>query len=225
MRKGMLRVVLATAWAVCGAAAATEKAPKTRSWMGGAYETLRASADMFCPRLPEAVRARQKGAVLATAIYPSTPAAAARIRAGDLIVALDRVPVTRARDLYRWVDRKRPGDAGRVEVFRDGAFHELTMTLGRERFEIGGSFMIGLRVSSRLDLIPDRDFSLFVLDWKRESRRADLAAPGAEYVGAEKSTRGDERGMVSEEGWRVWAGPFGLRQYKRILSQERVDGG
>ncbi|WP_313015875.1 MULTISPECIES: PDZ domain-containing protein, partial [Alphaproteobacteria] len=64
--------------------------------------------------------ARQAGApgILIESITPSSPAARAGLRAGDLIVAVNRSPVSSLADLRSAIARQRAILA--LELFRDG---------------------------------------------------------------------------------------------------------
>ncbi|MDR7513124.1 MAG: PDZ domain-containing protein [Armatimonadota bacterium] len=69
---------------------------------------------------------------------PGSPAERAGMRAQDIIVAVDGTRVATIGDLRRELFRKRPGDAVRVEVVRDGRRLTLTVTLTELRSERPG---------------------------------------------------------------------------------------
>jgi serine protease Do len=60
---------------------------------------------------------------------PGSPAERAGMRPNDIIIAIDGQKVTNISELRRELFRKRPGDAVRVEVFREGRRLTLTVTL------------------------------------------------------------------------------------------------
>ena len=69
------------------------------------------------------------GAVIVQ-LDPDGPAAAAGLRAEDIVVAIDGNEVTTMADLAGRVQQRRPGDDVEVELVRDGEELTLTVTLG-----------------------------------------------------------------------------------------------
>jgi putative serine protease PepD len=80
---------------------------------------------------------RGPGAYLA-AVVPGAPAAAAGLRAGDVIVAVDKQPVTIPEDVSIAIEDLRPGERIAIHVRRAGARKTLVVTLGT-RPESSGS--------------------------------------------------------------------------------------
>ena len=70
--------------------------------------------------------------VLVASVGDDSPAAAAGIRVGDVITAVDSLAVDSARDLSREV-RHRPGETVEIELYRDGARRLLSATLGERQ--------------------------------------------------------------------------------------------
>jgi S1-C subfamily serine protease len=68
--------------------------------------------------------------VLIAEVYPGTPAAQSRLRAGDVIVRMDRRTIREISDVRRVLDYFEPGEELVVEVIRDGNTQQLTVTLG-----------------------------------------------------------------------------------------------
>ncbi len=60
------------------------------------------------------------GGARVTGVIPDSPAARAGLREGDVIVAVDGQPVEELFDLTFQVGQHKPGDAGTVEVLREG---------------------------------------------------------------------------------------------------------
>lgn len=83
------------------------------------------------------IRDADGGGVRVEGVLPGSTAARADLRAGDVIVAVDEVPVAEMFDLTWQVDTHRPGDAGTVEVDREGRRVRLHVTYeaGRRREE------------------------------------------------------------------------------------------
>jgi S1-C subfamily serine protease len=81
-------------------------------------------------RLSQQVAARSgaMGVVVAN-VTPGTPAEAAGLRAGDIIVGFNGKPVTSAAQLVNRLDEQKVGDTVRLTVQRDGKPVDLTATL------------------------------------------------------------------------------------------------
>ncbi len=100
-----------------------------RPWIGVYYTALTpALAD-------EAGVDAEFGALIGTtdgteAVFPGSPAEAAGLQSGDVIVALDGTPITAETDLSMLILPYGPGDTISLSVLRDGATIELDVTLG-----------------------------------------------------------------------------------------------
>jgi S1-C subfamily serine protease len=64
-------------------------------------------------------------AVFVTAVEPNSPAAAAGLRDGDVIVGIDQEPVTAVDDLHRQLDERRIGVATSLLILRAGSRRKL----------------------------------------------------------------------------------------------------
>lgn len=71
----------------------------------------------------------QAGAVIET-VTPNTGAADAGIEAGDIIIAVDGVPVRGGRDLQAQVRAHQPGETVEILMIRDGEEQTIQVTLG-----------------------------------------------------------------------------------------------
>src|SRR5580692_8598655 len=98
--------------ALSGCGTTKEKAVSERGWVGGEFKTVRA--------FPKPLAPRPKAAILVAALGTNTPARAAGLRAGDLILALDHQPVGQLSDFRRKIDASEPGTLLPVTAFRDG---------------------------------------------------------------------------------------------------------
>ncbi len=74
--------------------------------------------------------ASDKGALVA-AVTDDSPAAAAGLKRGDVIVTFDGTPIEDLRDLTRSVADKDPGSAAKVVVLRDGSEQTLDVEIGQ----------------------------------------------------------------------------------------------
>ena len=101
-----------------------------RPWIG-VYYTAISPAVAEAEDLPV-----DYGALLATdggnasAIFPGSPAEAAGLRDGDIIVAIDGEQVTAERDLAMLILPHAPGDTVTLRVLRDNSTTEVELTLG-----------------------------------------------------------------------------------------------
>jgi serine protease Do len=94
-----------------------------RGWLGVRIQDV-------TPEIAEAMGLPKVAGALVTDV-PEGPAAAAGMRAGDVILSFDGVEVADTRDLVRRVAATAVGKSVRVLVFRDGATQTLTVVLGR----------------------------------------------------------------------------------------------
>ncbi len=98
----------------------SEKRP-TRGFLGVGLREL-------TPELQAHFGAPEGSGVLVASVSDDSPAAAAGIRVGDVITAVDGLAVDSARDLSREI-RHRPGDSVAIEIYRDGARRQITAAL------------------------------------------------------------------------------------------------
>lgn len=80
---------------------------------------------------------RRVRGVVVERVVPRSPAAAAGVRSGDLIVSMDESPVRDGGELLRLLAKRQAGDTVRVELLRENQGQEVTVTLKRltELFE------------------------------------------------------------------------------------------
>jgi serine protease DegQ len=72
----------------------------------------------------------QTGGVVAQAVGPGGPAAAAGLRPGDIILSIGGKPTPTTSELYEVLRAYKPGDKVEVRIIRDGAEQPVTVTLG-----------------------------------------------------------------------------------------------
>jgi serine protease Do len=79
-------------------------------------------------------------------VVPAGPAAAAGLRPGDLLLALDARPLRAGADLTRALSQARPGQTVNLEIRRqDGTTRSVRIRLDEERDEVPSS-LVALRV-------------------------------------------------------------------------------
>lgn len=107
-------------------------------WITAAVLILLLAAGLLTPALAQddarpyiGIRFEQRAAgALIMEVMPGSPAAAADLRAGDLITALDGMPVSLESDLVSLVGGYAPGDALTLTVERGAETLEIALTLG-----------------------------------------------------------------------------------------------
>lgn len=214
------------------AGCASRKGVHTRGWIGG--ELLRAEqASWTVPSgnahvvgaFPAKLQPDYKTGLLVNRLTPASPLAKAGLQESDLIVALNGEPVGKVREFQDEIDATGPGTPIKLLVYRDGELKENAAAVGKETYKHSGAFMFALGFSTRLDfdLLPNPDFSLVALGFKRKHDRVQLDSPRQNYIRSVKPEKAAEKGVGSHEGWRVWLGPLSLSDRKTILTQESVE--
>jgi hypothetical protein len=209
MKRTLTAITLATLFV---ATTTNAKPTLERGWIGGEYEKA-------CRKL---VPDHARTAVYVKQIYPDTPAAQAGLQPADLILAIDGREVADLKSFRRLLDAAKPGSRAPFKILRAGQTLDLPVTIGRETYQEWHSVLMGFAGSTKLDLLPNPDFSiLHLLRFERPQERIELRSP--EKVLAKQATRHeDEPGVRSKEGWDAWFLIFGANAHKRILSQEAV---
>lgn len=95
-----------------------------RGWLGVAMQPLTAE-------LAAALRLPNTNGVLVAGVEPGSPAAAAGVKAGDVVVGIDGRPVAAARDLALAVAEASPRSTTTLALLRDGQRVEQAVTLGQ----------------------------------------------------------------------------------------------
>lgn len=201
---------------------AAPKKLEHRAWLGGEFKLAKRGGEPFSPTRVGAFPRdlEQRAGIFVSAVHPETPLASAGIVAGDLILALDDKPVTSLKALQRAVESRAPGDAIRLSVYRDGDIEERTATLGIESFERWRTLSVGLMLASKIDLVPNPEFSAVALGFNRRNERIDLRSPEVEFFRRHRKGSHGERGIAGRESWQAWCVLFSLGGHKQIVSQE-----
>lgn len=80
--------------------------------------------------LAESFGLKQPEGALVSSVDPEGPAAKAGIESGDVILKIDGTPVSRTMDLSSRVADLKPGSSAKLDVWREGAAREITVTVG-----------------------------------------------------------------------------------------------
>ncbi len=100
-----------------------EKGSVTRGWLGVQIQAVTAD-------LAESLGLKKAEGALIAEPQPGSPAVKAGIKAGDVIVSIDGMPVKDARDLARKVAAMAPGSQIKFGIMRNGDEQSMTVTLG-----------------------------------------------------------------------------------------------
>lgn len=210
------------------APAAVIAAPKKlhqRAWLGGEFKLATRGGEPVSPTRVGAFpqELQQHSGVFVSAVHAGTPLAAAGVVVGDLIIGLDDRPVTYAKALRSAVEARAPGDRIRLAVYRDGSTEEHRATLGIESYERSRNIGLGLMFSSKIDLVPNPDFSAIAVGFNHRDRRVELNSPEVNFFLRHRRGKGHEMGLAGDEGWQAWCVIFSFGSHKRIVSQELFD--
>jgi serine protease Do len=120
-----------------------------RAYLGVAIQSLTQQlADQFGVKVREGI--------LVTDVQPNSPAAAAGLKAGDVIVKFDGKPVGDVQRLVGLVDRSPIGQERTVEIIRDGKRREISVTLREQPADYGVAMRRGERFGRREPAKVDR---------------------------------------------------------------------
>lgn len=220
--KQILPIVAALALLVPSLANAGPKKLEHRAWLGGEFKLAKRGGEPFSPTRVGAFPRdlKQRAGIFVSAVHPETPLATAGVVTGDLLLAIDDKPVTSLKALQRTVESRAPGDTIRLSVYRDGEVEERTATLGIESYEHWRTLSVGLMLTSKIDLVPNPEFSAVALGFNCRNERIDLRSPEVEFFRRHRKSPDGYRGVTGRESWQAWCVLFSLGGHKQIVSQE-----
>ncbi len=99
-----------------------------RGWLG-------VNIQMVSPEIADAIGLDNHGGALVSEVTPNSPAAAAGLRQGDVILSFDGKPVTTMRRLPRYVADTPAGKAVETGLWRNGNKMSVTVTIGKLKGE------------------------------------------------------------------------------------------
>jgi hypothetical protein len=183
---------------MAGCASPPEKPSLVRGWIGGEYRPA---------KTPKAPRLAGIGVV---ALRSNTPAALAGLQSGDVILELDRQPVTRLTDFWRQIDSSKPGTSLPVKIYRHGGTLEYKMTVGRETFRNSGYFSVAMPAAVHQWNLwaPAHGFSVVFAGFELTSNYRHDVTEHTVYD------------TVYDKGWGVWLAFVQISKGKTVLSQE-----
>jgi hypothetical protein len=121
-------LLIVPAWLAAAESTTAEtaaEAPPARGFLGVGLKEL-------TPELQTHFGAPEGSGVLVGSVSDDSPAAAAGVRVGDVITAVDGLAVDSIRELRREIHH-RPGESVAIELYRDGAPRQVTARLGERR--------------------------------------------------------------------------------------------
>jgi serine protease Do len=96
----------------------------TRGWLGVSIQVLTED-------LAASYGLNETDGALITSVFDDSPAAAAGLKRGDIILAFDDTPIRHVRDLPRLVAGTQVGEKTTVTVLRSGKKREISVTIGQ----------------------------------------------------------------------------------------------
>jgi serine protease Do len=100
-----------------------DKGSVTRGWIGVQIQTV-------TPDIADSMGLKQATGALVSEPQKNSPAAAAGVQSGDVIVSVDDTPIHDARELARKIGTMAPGATVKLGTIRNGENKAVTLTLG-----------------------------------------------------------------------------------------------
>jgi serine protease Do len=145
--------------------------------------------DNVTQELADSFGLKTAAGALVTGVAEEGPAGKAGVQAGDIILKFDGRPVTTAQDLSRLVRATKPGNKSTIQVWRQGTFKDLTLTVA-EMPDAERSARSGRRTQERSTAAPNR-LGLVVGEPDEEQKRALRLSGGAEIEEVRGSAKAD----------------------------------
>jgi membrane-associated protease RseP (regulator of RpoE activity) len=111
-------------------AAATPTAAEGKAWLGASVVNLTA-------KLAERFKLSQKEGVIVSAVTAKGPAAAAGVKVGDLVSAVNGVAVKTPRDVIEQIGKAKPGDTVTLNITRGAETLSIKVTAGTAPARLG----------------------------------------------------------------------------------------
>lgn len=204
-----------------------------RGWIGGRYDRAKSGPSVsevffgsehtvYC--FPGALAKQRNAGILTLKLSTNTPAYLAGVREGDLILDLGGHAVTNLTEFWQIVTESRPGAALPAKVYRDGQAHELTIIVGREKYQEENNITFGLPgYVEALHLVPTQEspeFSLVGVGYeKNNDPPAELGSVKEQF---KQSCHPAVKEKAHDEDWRFWLAIMEVKGGKKILAQEVV---
>ncbi|HYL88567.1 MAG TPA: DegQ family serine endoprotease [Burkholderiales bacterium] len=104
----------------------------TRGWLGVTIQAV-------TQPLAQSFGLEKPAGALVSAVEPGGPAAKAGLNAGDVIVAIDGTSIGDSGELPARIGATKPGTPVRLDVWRNGASHRLSVAVGESKTATAGS--------------------------------------------------------------------------------------
>jgi C-terminal processing protease CtpA/Prc len=101
-----------------------------------------------------------------TYVVPSSPAAQAGLRRGDVIVGFGHQPVNSAAQLAQWVRQTRPGSTVSLEFVRNNSTADVPILIGRKTLTAGQGMELARPVPT--ENAPSADSLLRIVDYLKQ---------------------------------------------------------
>jgi membrane-associated protease RseP (regulator of RpoE activity) len=199
----------------------------SRGWIGGEYALAKKTffqREQDVPAFPTELRHQQKAGVFVRSVPTNSPAAQAGLQVGDLILRVNDQKTESLGTFRKLIEQSKPGAPLQLTVWKEGESRTVQVTTGRETYRKVGTLGVGFHFSSKVDLVPNPDFSAFVLGFDHSDERVELHSPESEFISEVREQNGhkNDSGQTSREGWKLWLVILQLGMHKTILNQEAV---
>jgi len=136
----------------------------------------------------------EKGALVAQ-VQPDSPALAAGIKSGDVIVSVDGKNIDTIRDLTRMISGIKPGTSVKLGVWRDGKDMTVTAKIGDQKEEGG---IVKAKADQADKKVEPLSYGVSLAPLSKEARqelKLDDSVKGALIASVEQGSPADEMGL------------------------------